>query len=56
MIQELQNSIAVLDEQEKRVVLNFIASLRPERALTRREQHRRNAMKEIRQALEKTAR
>ncbi|MEQ8715056.1 MAG: hypothetical protein RIC80_18700 [Cyclobacteriaceae bacterium] len=53
MTQELQNSIAYLDEQEKQVVMNFISSLDPQRNISRKEHYRREAMREIRQALEK---
>ncbi|MEQ9300780.1 MAG: hypothetical protein RIF33_19565 [Cyclobacteriaceae bacterium] len=53
MTQELQNSIAYLDEQEKQVVMNFISSLVPKRIIPRKEHYRREAMREIRQALEK---
>ncbi|MEM8895312.1 MAG: hypothetical protein AAGC88_12090 [Bacteroidota bacterium] len=53
MTQELQNSIAFLNEHEKQVVLNFISSLDPQRNITRREHYRREAMRDIRQALER---
>ncbi|GEM_PF-5023388 len=53
MTQELQNSIAFLDEHEKQVVLNFITTLNPQHNITRREHYRREAMREIRQALER---
>lgn len=51
MTQELQKSIAYLDEGEKQVVLRFISSLKPEKMASGRERYRREALKEIRQAL-----
>jgi hypothetical protein len=53
MTQDLQDSIAYLDEQEKMVVLNFISSLDPQQIISRREHYRREAMREIRLAIDK---